>query len=150
MKNGERPASVAIANGKPANGTHRSAKKSSPVTKRSASPASEVAPEVLAATFAGISIEPIDAPMWPIHPPGWFQPEAPAAAPSWSGLNIERRHRIPAPGLLHFPLAPFDRPAERDDRREALLPTASPVIPHSGLEPFGWDPRAFSPKKELK
>jgi hypothetical protein len=150
MKRPESPASVATANGKPANGTHRSAKKSSPVSKRSAARASDVAPEVLAAPFAGISIEPIDAPMWPIHPPGWFQPEAAASAPSWSGLTIERRHRIPAPGLLHFPLAPFDRPEVRENRREALLPASGPVIPDSGLEPLGWDPRAFSPKKELK
>jgi hypothetical protein len=111
---------------------------------------SEIAPEVVAAPFVTIPVEPIDSPMWPIHPPGWFQPEARAAAPSWSGVNIERRNRIPAPDLVHLPLAPFDRAAKPDGAREPLVREASPKIPESALELLGWDPRAFGPNKELK
>jgi hypothetical protein len=109
-----------------------------------------LAAEAVAAQFAGIPIEPIDAPTWPIHPPGWLQPDAPASPPSWSGLNIERRNRVPAPGLLQFPLAPFDRAAQRDDRCEALAAKAVLRICESGLRPLGWDPRAFHQKKEVK
>jgi hypothetical protein len=111
---------------------------------------SEIAPEVVAAPFVTIPVEPIDSPMWPIHPSGWFQPEARAAAPSWSGVNIERRNRIPAPDLVHLPLEAFDRTAEPDGEREPLLGEVSPKIPESALELLGWDPRAFRPNKELQ
>jgi hypothetical protein len=107
-------------------------------------------PGVTAAEFASIPIEPIDAPMWPIHPPGWLQLDVPASAPSWSGLHIERRNRIPAPDLLYFPLEPLDRCAQLDDRCEALPVAAGPKICESGLEPLGWDPRAFCVKKEVR
>jgi hypothetical protein len=110
----------------------------------------ETAPEIAAAPFISISIEPIDARMWPIHPPGWLQPEAPAAEPSWSGLNVERRHRIPAPDFVHFPLAAFGRAAEPDCGREPLPGSVNPTIPHSALELLGWDPRAFGSNKEPK
>jgi hypothetical protein len=119
--------------------------------KRTNAPrAAELPAEILSAPFAGIAIEPIDAPMWPIHPPGWFQPEAPASAPSWNGLNIERRHRIPAPDLLYFPLAPFDRAAACQGGSDAVLSALGPTVPASSLEPLGWDPRAFRPTKEQK
>jgi hypothetical protein len=112
--------------------------------------AAELPPEVLAAPFAGIAIEPIDAAMWPIHPPGWFQPEAPASAPCWSSLAIERRHRIPAPDLVYFPLAPFDRTAACESRSGVVPSALRPSVPAGGLEPLGWDPRAFRPMKEQK
>jgi hypothetical protein len=109
-----------------------------------------VAPEVLAAPFLGIEAEPIDAPMWPIHTAGWFQPEATPSPPSWSGLQIERRHRIPAPGLQHFPVVPLDAAAVPDTRREALIRADRPALPESGVEPLGWDPRTVYPRKEFK
>ncbi len=111
---------------------------------------SEVAPEIVAAPFLGTPIEPIEAPMWPIHQPGWFQPETTAAPPSWSGLNIERRHRIPAPDFVRFPVSAFDRAAEPDDDREPLCEAASPRIPVGALELLGWDARVFAGKKEFK
>jgi hypothetical protein len=120
--------------------------------KRSTARTAKLAPEVKAATCVTIPVEPIDAPMWPIHPAGWLQPEAPAAAPSWTGLTIERRNRIPAPDLIQFPLAPFSRTgaidASIDASREALFPAARPIIRQSDLAPLGWDPRATSPIKE--
>jgi len=85
--------------------------------KRSTARTAKLAPEVKAATCVTIPVEPIDAPMWPIHPAGWLQPEAPAAAPSWTGLTIERRNRIPAPDLIQFPLVPFPRPGAIDAGR---------------------------------
>jgi hypothetical protein len=132
----------------PANGVHRSGKKNG--TRPNGRPAPELAPEILAAPFAGVEAEPIDSPMWPIHPAGWLQPEAPAAAPSWSGLSIERRNRIPSPDLRHFGLEAFYLPHGPELRCQAFVTAASPVVPVSGLEPLGWDPRALCPKKEVK
>jgi len=111
-----------------------------------------VAAEVMASDFAGIVIEAVDATMWPIYPPGWLQPEAPASTPSWSGLTIERRHRLPAPDFLQCPLAPFDRSFGQASGPSpaATSSAAVPGIPASGLDPLGWDPRAFSPTKEVK
>ena len=80
-----------------------------------------------------------------------FQPDASAAAPSWSGLTIERRNRIPAPDFVRFPLEPFDHAAAVDeDRREALPSSQKPAIPGSDLAPLGWDPRAAYSKKEVQ
>ncbi|HWB84016.1 MAG TPA: hypothetical protein VG675_07740 [Bryobacteraceae bacterium] len=155
MNSGE---GLAAAVGTSTNGVHRNGRKNGSISERSQvmaartrqSVASDVAPEVLAAPFMSISIEPVDVPMWPIHPAGWLQPEIPAAAPSWSGLNIERRNRIPAPGLLPLSLAPFDCPGKPDSSCDVLLPSAGPKRPESDLEPLGWDPRAICSQKELK
>jgi hypothetical protein len=104
----------------------------------------------MAAPCRGIPAEPIDMPKWPIHAAGWLHPEAPPSAPSWSGLTIERRNRIPSPDLLRFHLPPLDRVADPDDPPEALTRTALPAIPESSLAPLGWDPRAVCPKKESR
>jgi hypothetical protein len=90
--------------------------------------------------------------MWPIHPSRWFQPEPSAVPPSWSGLNIERRHRLPAPDLIHFPLAPYGRSVTQasEPACPAMSSVAAPSIPASRLDPLGWDPRAFHLKKEPK
>ncbi|HJZ96782.1 MAG TPA: hypothetical protein VKE70_09740 [Candidatus Solibacter sp.] len=138
--------------------------------KGSTARTAELAPEIKAAACVAIPVEPIDAPMWPIHPAGWLQPEAPAAAPSWTGLTIERRNRIPAPDLIQFPLVPFPRPGAIDAGR--LLKNRGQTAHFAGegtehqqfssrngcltpvfqqpadLAPLGWDPRAASPKKE--
>jgi hypothetical protein len=116
--------------------------------KRSGSRGVELPSEVQLAACVAIPVEPVDAPMWPIHPAGWLQPEAPAAAPFWTGLTIERRHRLPAPDLIQLPLAPFPRAGSIDATREALFTAASPAIPPSDLTPLGWDARASSPRKE--
>jgi hypothetical protein len=127
--------------------------------KRSTARSAELAPEIKAAACVDIPVEPVDAPMWPIHPAGWLQPEAPATAPSWTGLNIERRHRIPAPDFLHFALAPFPLPgceaglasvSQQPACPEAAFPVARPMVPQTDLAPLGWDPRAASPIKESK
>ena len=125
--------------------------------KRSAR-AGELPAEVQAAACVDIPVEPVDAPMWPIHPAGWLQPEVPAAPPSWTGLMIERRHRIPAPDFIQLPLAPFDRAGEEPlphGRGSATGvrtndATGGPAAPQSDLAPLGWDPRAASLKKESR
>jgi len=86
--------------------------------------------------------------MWPVHSAAWLQPEASAAAPSWTSLNIERRNRIPSPDFIRFPLDPFPRAAAIHAVREALFPSARPIILLCDLAPLGWDARAASPKKE--
>jgi hypothetical protein len=121
-----------------------------PAARTNGSATTALAPEVAATPFAGIAVEAIDAPMWPIHPPGWFQPDAPAAAPSWSGLTIERHNRIPAPDFVRSPLEPFDHTAVADGRREACRSSPKPGISGSDLAPLGWDPRAICLKKEMQ
>jgi hypothetical protein len=118
--------------------------------KRSTARTGELPPEVQAATCVAIPVEPVDAPMWPIHPAGWLQPEAPAAAPSWTGLIIERRNRVPAPDLIQFPLAPFPRAGAINVTSGAVFSAAAPTLGQSDLVPLGWDPRAASPKKEFQ
>ena len=54
-------------------------------TKPAKRPAPHSAPG-FDAPFAAISIQPVDAPAWPIHPVCWFQPEPAAVLPSWNGL----------------------------------------------------------------
>jgi hypothetical protein len=104
----------------------------------------------LDAPFTRIEAEPLDAPMWPIHPAVWFQPEVPPMAPAWSSLTIERHNRIPAPGLVQFDIAPLDRADEAADESDALAPAARPGLSESDLEPLGWDPRAVCGKEDRK
>ena len=84
----------------------------------------------------------IDVPAWPLHGVVWLQPELAPAAPAWSGLTIERRNRVPAPGFLLPDSATLDRSDAPDTSLDSLKPGASPEIPRSGLAPLGWDPRA--------
>ena len=141
----ELPGSVATA---PPNGTHRTAKKNG-----SRRPAPEPSP-VIDAPFLGVAAEPVDAPMWPIHQSGWFQPETPPSMPAWSGLTVERRNRIPAPDLVGFEIiavAQASEPAYVAGSEACVTPiNPAPRIPKSGLEPLGWDPRAICSKKESK
>lgn len=132
------------------NGTHANSAGGAAAARVNKQRESEMALEVLTAPFATISVAPIDAPMWPVYPPGWFQPETAPAAPSWSGLNIERRNRIPAPDLVHLPLAAVDRGAEPNHEREPFLYARHPAIPDGAVELLGWDPRAFGSNKERK
>ncbi len=104
-------------------------------------------PQPIDATFATIEAEPIDAPMWPLHPALWFQPELAPSAPAWTGLAIEHHNRIPAPDFLQPDTAPPNRPDTPDNSRDALTPGARCELPHSGLEPLGWDPRAVCRKE---
>jgi hypothetical protein len=116
--------------------------------KRSNSRTGEPPPEVQGATCLAIPVEAVDASMWPVHAAGWLEPEARAAAPSWTGLIVERRNRVPAPDLIQFPLAPFPRDGAIDAARGAISAAAAPTLRQSDLAPLGWDPRAAFPKKE--
>jgi hypothetical protein len=116
--------------------------------KRSNGRTAGLPPEVQGATCLAIPVEAADAPMWPIHAAGWLEPEARAAAPSWTGLIVERRNRVPAPDLIQFPLAPFPRDGAMDAAPEAIFSAAAPTVRQSDLAPLGWDPRAAFPKKE--
>jgi hypothetical protein len=133
------------------NGTHRTTKKNGPAPERSAGSGvradARPAPQPVDATFAPIEAEPIDAPMWPLHPALWFQPERMPSVPVWTGLAIERHNRIPAPDFLHFDTAPPDRPDTLDSSCDALTPGARRELPQSGLAPLGWDPRAVCRKE---
>ena len=116
--------------------------------KRSTARTVELDPEVQAASCIAIAVESVDAPMWPIHPAGWLQPETPAMPPSWTGLVIERRNRVPAHDLIQFPLAPFARAGAMESTHGPLFRAADPSMQQSDLAPLGWDPRAAFPVKE--
>ena len=133
------------------NGTHRTTKKNGAAPKRSLGSGARAdarpAPQPIAATFAAIEAEPIDAPMWPLHSALWFQPELAPSVPVWTGLAIERHNRIPSPDFLHSNTAPPNRPDTLDSSRDALTPDARRELPQSGLAPLGWDPRAVCRKE---
>jgi hypothetical protein len=82
-----------------------------------------------------------DSPMWPIHPVMWLQPELRFAVPAASGLNIERKHTVPAPHFLPTAMTPVSHPASLQKAVHPVLPRVSPQFPASGLTPLGWDPR---------
>jgi hypothetical protein len=141
MKGVNLPRSIATVPPAARNGTHRATRKNGAAPKRS------TGTEPPGAPFANLEAAPIDVPMWPIHSAVWFQPELAPSVPAWSGLAIERRHRIPAPDFLHSGAVPVQRPDTLDNSRDALAPDARPEIPQSGLAPLGWDPRAVGRKE---
>jgi hypothetical protein len=101
-----------------------------------------------AATFITIQPKPVDAQTWLLNRMAWFQPEVEPAPPAWSGLTIERCHRVPAPGFLHCAPAPPDRSRTLENPLDAQKPGAREKIPESGLAPLGWDARLFSQKEK--
>ena len=129
----------------PSNGTHRPAKK-----KRAAQAGADQrgAPELPQAPFRTMEPVPVDAPMWPIHPAAWLQPERPPAAPAWNDLAAERQHRIPGPGFAVAALRTWDRPAAPEHPAEAMITRPVAGIPESGLGPLGWDPRVESRREK--
>lgn len=98
---------------------------------------------VFAATGAG----PVDAPAWPTQADVWLQPAVAPAPPAWSGLTIERRHRIPVPGFVRSGATPLDRPAAAAFSGDAIASAAQSDLPISGLAPLGWDARAICRKE---
>ena len=136
MKSADFQGAAPVAPPAPTNGTHRTAKKT---LARNAVRRPE---EKLEVPFAATEAKPIDAPMWPIHAALWFQPDQSPAPPSWSGLAIERRNRVPAPGFLQAGPWPLNRPDHPDSSCTAVAGHARPEVPVSDLEPLGWDPRA--------
>jgi hypothetical protein len=131
------------------NGAHRPAKRHGTATRRVAARdavnETRSEPDALPAPFATREAAPVDSPMWPLHLALWFQPELAPAAPDWSGLTIERRSRIPAPGFLHSPAEPSEcpEPPALADSSDPLSPLTRPGIPQDGGAPAGWDPRAM-------
>jgi hypothetical protein len=100
------------------------------------------------APFAAIGAEPIDAPMWPIHPGAWFQPERAPSFPAWSGLGVERHNRIPAPDFWRDDILPLNCVDTCDIPAKELAPNPQPVLPDSGLTALGWDPRTVYRKEK--
>ena len=151
MKGADFPGLTATAPPAARNGTHRTTKKNGPAAKRSAGSGARadagLAPQPVDATFAAIEAVPIDAPMWPLHPALWFQPERAPSVPVWTGLVIERHNRIPAPDFPRFDTAPPDRPGTLHNSCDALRPGARRELPESGLTPLGWDARAVCRKE---
>jgi hypothetical protein len=134
-----------------ANGTHRTTG-NSPAAKRPAGSRARTgpgcAPQPVEAGFAVTEGEPIDTPMWPRHTASWLQGERTPSVAVWTGLTIERRNRIPAPGFLHFDIAPLKRPCTIESSRHPLHSPVRLEFPQSGLAPLGWDPRAVCRKQE--
>lgn len=152
MKGADLPGVTATVSPAARNGAHRATKRHDAASRRSyrsgARADERPAPAPLAGPLASQEALPIEAPMWPHNPAVWFQPELAPSVPLWSGLAIERCHRIPAPDFLHSTAAPFNRPDTTDNSREALRPGASPKAPESGAAPLGWDPRTVCRKED--
>ncbi len=115
----------------PSETSSESGKKRARAAKR---PAPHAAPE-FDAPFAAISVQPVDAPAWPIHPVCWFQPEPAAVLPSWNGLDVERTHRIPTPGFVLPETNPQSGSAALAHPGPRIL-EARVVVPQSGLAPL--------------
>ena len=103
-------------------------------TKPAKRPAPHSAPG-FDAPFAAISIQPVDAPAWPIHPVCWFQPEPAAVLPSWNGLDAERAQRIPTPGFVLPETNPHSGSATLAHQGPRLA-QARVAVPQSGLAPL--------------
>jgi hypothetical protein len=141
------PAAVTLPT--PTNGTHRKKQGDRAAKGKSAAAnAALLANESFGAPFAPIHADASDTPMWPIHTSIWFQPDLAPAPPSWTGLAIERRHRIPTPGFLWTEADPLNRPCLPDDLSSAMRSESAVHVPASELEPLGWDPRAIVRKGE--
>jgi hypothetical protein len=81
--------------------------------------------------------------MWPVHALHWLQPDLDPLRPRASGLRIERRHKTPAPDFLPAEISVASGGHKRRHGCEPLPLELARSIPHSGLTPLGWDPRAF-------
>ena len=138
MKDTSIPGSVATA--PPANGTHRSNKKT-PAAKRNVQ--AEISAPFLLAEAA-----PIDAPMWPLHSSLWLQPDPSPTVPERSDLSIEHQNRIPAPGFIAPEVRPVDCSGAAEGPSDILAARACPRIPEDGLTVLGWDPRAVCFREE--
>ncbi len=93
------------------------------------------------AAFVRVESQAQNAPMWPIHPDMWLQPELQLGVPAASGLRIERRHGVPSPEFVREPMTPVSHPPSRETTVHPVLPRIGQQLPGSGLAPLGWDPR---------
>jgi len=94
------------------------------------------------APFASVKLEAQDASMWPVHPVMWLQPAPRPVLSIASGLRVERRYAIPAPDFLDCAQDAVECKHAPDKSAELRRPSIAMVLPQSGLEPLGWDPRA--------
>ena len=114
-----------------------------PVAKRAAAKRFDIAIQPLPemAGFLKTELAAQDAPMWPIHPAMWLQPELRLAVPAESGMRIERRHTVPAPDAISISMNFVNHPALPDKTARPALPRLERRLPSSDLAPLGWDPR---------
>jgi hypothetical protein len=148
MKGADFPPSATVSTA-PSNGTHRPAKGQTGSRRKARADAdTRAVPELPSAPFRTMEPGPVDAPMWPIHPAAWLQPERAPSAPGWSDLAAERQHRIPAPGFAIAAVRPLDRAAAAEHPDQAMPPRPVTGIPESGLGTLGWDPRAESRREK--
>ena len=96
------------------------------------------------AGFISVDRQASGAPMWPVHPVVWFQPELKPFLPSSSGLTIETYRPLPAPDFLRLEVSPADQAHRPDEVSAPLAPKLEPQLPPSRLAPSGWDPRSLS------
>ena len=148
MKGGDMPGITATAPPVNGNGTHRKEKRNGPRRKTPTNIAEE--PEVAESPFVELGAEAVDLPMWVLQPAGWYQPDLAPAPPSWSGLAVERRGRVPVPDFVRAEPSPFEIAAAPAGTLEAITPNPQPQFPDDDLTPLGWDPRAHCPKGEGK
>ncbi|HUI82103.1 MAG TPA: hypothetical protein VLY24_29480 [Bryobacteraceae bacterium] len=113
-----------------------------PATAKRIEPPAKPLPEL--APFIKTEAQAQNAPMWPVHPVMWLQPQLRPAVPAESGLSVERKHTVPAPDALRFELTPVNHPASPEMVVRPVPPQIQRQLPASGLAPLGWDPRVAS------
>jgi hypothetical protein len=101
-------------------------------------------PEPERAGFVKAELQAQNAPMWPIQPAMWLQPELRLGVPAASGLRIERKHSVPSPEFVREPMTPVSHPPRLQTTVHPILPCVDQQLPASGLAPLGWDPRVAS------
>ncbi|HTS66320.1 MAG TPA: hypothetical protein VMH28_30060 [Candidatus Acidoferrales bacterium] len=148
MKSANLTSALAAAPPAPANGRPRAAGKNG-AGKRANGSRQDARPPAgpLCGRFAALDLAPVDAPMWPLYPAMWFQPELPPSSPQSSGLAIERRHPVPTPDFERCDAASIDLPAAPGRLGQVLVPRADAAVPASDLAPLGWDPRTVGRKE---
>ena len=108
------------------------------------------APQPIVAEFAEMETEPVDSSTWLLHAALWFQPERGPSLPGWTGLAIERHHRIPSPDFSETETMAVDRPGMMDCACDVIKPDRRQSFPQSDLAPMGWDARSIARKEEGK
>jgi hypothetical protein len=100
------------------------------------------------APFASVKPPVADEPMWPLNPVAWFHPELTPRSLQSSGLLIERQRQIPVPDFVPLEITPVASLHSAGEGYEPLLVQVKPQLPHSDLEPLGWDPRAHAQERK--
>jgi hypothetical protein len=119
-----------------------------PVRRREKPTSAGADPHPELAGFRAVEPGPATAPMFPLEPGTWLQPEFDVVAPKVAGIRIERRAKLAVPTFARIDAPPNPGravPSEASDSR----PSAVEVVwPAGDLRLLGWDARAVLKSQE--